>query len=49
MDSDAEADLSEERVFGSDLDLEDSSEEEENWHLVGGDVPQSVFKVGYWW
>ena len=46
MDSDTEADLCEESVFGSDLDLEDSSEEEENWHLVGGDVPHRHSKRG---
>ena len=46
MDRDAEADLCEESGFGSDLDFEGSSEEEENWDLVGGDVPHRHSKRG---
>ena len=46
MDRDAEADLCEESGFGSDLDFEGSSEEEENWNLVGGDVPHRHSKRG---
>ena len=32
--------------FGSDLDFEGSSEEDENWDLVGGDVPYRHSKRG---
>ena len=46
MEIDAEADLGEESGFGSDLAFEGSSEEEENWHLAGGDVPYRHSKRG---
>ena len=46
MDGVAEADLGAENGFGSDPDVEASSEEEHNFHLLGGDVPHGHSKRG---
>ena len=46
VDAAAEADLCAESGFGSDPDIEASSEEEDNLHLLGGDVPNGHSKRG---